>query len=74
MGCGRTRPKAELVRFVLRPDGLARDPDARLPGRGAYLCPRRECAEAALSARGFERAFRAPVRIAGDAIHFSEVD
>ena len=62
MGCGRSRPKAELVRFVRDGDAVVADPAARLPGRGAYLCPAADCARAAVARRGFERAFRAPVR------------
>ena len=62
MGCGRTRPKAELHRFVRLPSGAVEpDPDARRPGRGAYLCPEGHCGPAAVRRQGFQRAFRAPV-------------
>ena len=43
---------------------LEADPDARKPGRGAYLCRgNRACAELAVARRGFERSFRGPVSI-----------
>ncbi|MBX5468277.1 MAG: YlxR family protein [Thermoleophilaceae bacterium] len=79
MGCGRSRPKAELVRFVAGPGGvLERDPAGTRPGRGAYLCradgaagapsPAPECARRALERRGFQRALRRPVRVDGHVI------
>ena len=36
------------------------DPQARLPGRGAYLHPRQECFELAQRRRAFSRALRLP--------------
>jgi uncharacterized protein len=45
VGCRERHPKAELVRFVSRPEGGWRlDDGVPLPGRGAYLCSAR-CAE-----------------------------
>jgi len=77
VGCGRSRPKAELLRFVAGPEGLERDFDGRRPGRGAYLCreadadrPAAECARLAVERKGFERALRRPVRIEGQVIDF----
>ena len=32
-----------MVRFALGPRGVVVDAAARLPGRGAYLCPSVEC-------------------------------
>jgi predicted RNA-binding protein YlxR (DUF448 family) len=62
VGCGRSRPKAELDRFVRSPGGaLEADPEARRPGRGAYLCPEGECGAPAVHRKGFERSLRAPV-------------
>lgn len=39
------------------------DPAGVLPGRGAYLCPRAECAERALHRGALRQALRAPVTI-----------
>ena len=41
VGCGRSRPKAELLRLVLRTAGSPPTPQRALPGRGAYVCPTR---------------------------------
>jgi len=57
-----------LLRVVLSEDRLVPDPEARLPGRGAYLCPRPECMRAAMRKHGFERAFRAPVRVSDESL------
>jgi predicted RNA-binding protein YlxR (DUF448 family) len=46
------------------------DPDARLPGRGAYVCPERECAARGLSAASLRRALRAPVEIPEETVNF----
>lgn len=57
LGCGEKRPKWELLRVVLLPDGRVRfDPDQRLPGRGAYLCPRQECIRRALRRKRLAKA------------------
>ncbi|MBE9537307.1 MAG: YlxR family protein [Proteobacteria bacterium] len=51
-----------LLRFVLSPDGEAiLDYNSKLPGRGAYLCPERECIESAVKSNGFSRAFKQQV-------------
>jgi uncharacterized protein len=41
------RPKDELLRLARTPSGVRFDPDHRLPGRGAYLCPAVACVTAA---------------------------
>lgn len=43
VGCRTTRAKPELVRITATPDGVRIDPDQRLPGRGAYVCPDPRC-------------------------------
>ena len=57
-GCGEMKPKKELVRVVKSPEGdIALDLTGRRAGRGAYVCPRRECLAAARKARRLEKAF-----------------
>ncbi|MDD4413277.1 MAG: YlxR family protein [Oscillospiraceae bacterium] len=57
-GCGEMKPKRELVRIVKSPEGeIALDKSGRMPGRGAYVCPNRECLKAARKARRLEKAF-----------------
>lgn len=62
MGCGRSRPKSELLRFVRAGDRVVPDPLGREPGRGAYLCgDEPDCAALAQRRGGFKRSFRAGV-------------
>jgi predicted RNA-binding protein YlxR (DUF448 family) len=42
---------------------LTADPQARLPGRGAYVCATPACFEEARARGGFARTLRRPVRI-----------
>jgi predicted RNA-binding protein YlxR (DUF448 family) len=59
---GETRDRAALLRCVVGPDGtLVPDIDARLPGRGLWLLPRRDIVERAVAKRLFARAARRPV-------------
>jgi hypothetical protein len=51
-----------LLRFVVGPDGeIVPDVEARLPGRGLWLTPRRDIVERAVAKRIFARAARRPV-------------
>jgi predicted RNA-binding protein YlxR (DUF448 family) len=64
VGCGRVAPQPELVRLTAVAGRLAVDPGGpRAAGRGAYLCPRRECWDRAVARRGFARALRRPVEV-----------
>jgi predicted RNA-binding protein YlxR (DUF448 family) len=45
------------------------DPGARLPGRGAYLCPDPACGERALRRGALQRAFRRAVTIPDETLH-----
>jgi predicted RNA-binding protein YlxR (DUF448 family) len=49
VGCRETSAKREFVRVVRTPIGAVEiDPTGKKSGRGAYLCQRRECWQAAL--------------------------
>lgn len=62
VGCRSVRPKLELVRIVRRPDGQVEvDPGGKMSGRGAYICPSRECLEKAVAGKSLERALQAPI-------------
>jgi uncharacterized protein len=51
-----------LLRLVCSPTGqLLVDAYGKLPGRGAYLCPRRPCAEQAVQGARLRQAFRQAV-------------
>ncbi len=60
VGCRRRAASCELVRLAVV-DGTVRvDARRRLPGRGAYLHPARDCVERAIGRRAIPRALRAP--------------
>jgi uncharacterized protein len=52
-------PKGQLMRLVCGPTGqLLLDVYGKLPGRGAYICPQRPCAEHAVKGTRLREAFR----------------
>ena len=64
---GEVRDKAELLRFVVGPDGsVVPDPGEELPGRGLWLRPEPDMIETARRRRLFARAARAPVTVPDD--------
>lgn len=63
VGCGRKAPQRELVRFTAPTGVLEADGGRRLPGRGAYTCPRLSCFERAASRRAFARTLRRTVAV-----------
>lgn len=61
---GEIRDRGALLRFVVGPDGaIVPDIEARLPGRGWWLTPRRDIVERAVAKRLFSRAARRPVAV-----------
>ena len=70
VGCRRRAHKGALVRVVRSPDGaVALDDDQSAPGRGAYLCPERDCWLRARRRGALGRALRVePGRIDGEAL------
>ena len=58
VACGRKAEQSELLRLVISGGRVLWDPRRRLPGRGAYICPRQECLEALKSDRKKGRIFR----------------
>jgi hypothetical protein len=61
VGCGRSAPQRDLLRFAAVDGTLVQG--AETPGRGAYTCRRLACFEQAEARRGFARALRQSVRI-----------
>ena len=62
VGCREMKDKRLLVRIVRSPEGrLSMDSRGKLPGRGAYVCPSRECLAKARKSRALERAFATAV-------------
>ena len=56
VGCREVKNKRELVRVVRTPEGnIELDVSGKKNGRGAYICPTRDCWEKALSGKHLER-------------------
>jgi uncharacterized protein len=67
IGTMTVRPRRELLRFVVAPDGmLVPDVEGRLPGRGLWLTPRRDIISQAAAKKVFSRAARQPVIVPED--------
>ena len=60
VGCRVRAAKSDLLRVVGRGTEVLPDPQARLPGRGAYVHPSQTCFEQAQRRRAFGRALRLP--------------
>lgn len=64
IGCREAFPKDRVVRIVAGPAGALIDYREKLPGRAAYVCPRRACIERALTkgrlAQALKRAVTPP--------------
>ncbi|MFI4948316.1 MAG: RNA-binding protein [Alphaproteobacteria bacterium] len=59
---GEVRDRGALLRLVVGPDGaIVPDIEARLPGRGLWLTPRRDIVDRAVAKRIFARVARRPV-------------
>ena len=57
VGCGEMKSKKELIRVVRSPEGdISLDITGKKPGRGAYVCPDKECITKAYKAHRLERA------------------
>jgi len=51
-GCREVMPKKELIRIVKTPDNdIIVDPTGKANGRGAYICPRKDCLEASIRSK-----------------------
>lgn len=64
LGCGQLKPKKELLRVVRTPDGVIEfdnSPAGKKSGRGAYICPSRECLSKAVKGKRLERALEQPI-------------
>ena len=58
VGCREMKEKRELIRVVKSPEGaVSLDFKGKLPGRGAYVCPDKECLARARKSKALERAF-----------------
>ncbi|MHB1970473.1 MAG: YlxR family protein [Candidatus Dormibacteria bacterium] len=63
VGCRETHSKWGMIRLCRTGETLDLDPDGRAPGRGAYICAKMECWEAAGRRRALQRALRLPAGV-----------
>ncbi|MGM9551779.1 MAG: RNase P modulator RnpM [Clostridia bacterium] len=60
--CRQMKEKRYLLRIVKTKDGeICYDPTGKMQGRGAYICPTRECFDRLPKTKGFERSFKCQV-------------
>jgi hypothetical protein len=70
---GAPRPVAEMIRFVLAPDGtVVPDVKKKLPGRGIWVTATRHALTTAVARRIFARGFRRDVRVPDDLVASTE--
>ena len=63
VGCQEMHSKKEMIRVIRTADQeFMLDATGRKNGRGAYLCPSRECLEKARKCKGLERSFGQAIR------------
>ena len=59
VGCQEMKGKKEMIRVIRTPEGdFLLDATGKKNGRGAYLCPSRECLDKARKNKGLERYFK----------------
>jgi len=56
IGCRNVFAKDEVVRIVSGPTGIVIDYREKLPGRAAYVCPKRDCIQQSLSGNNLAKA------------------
>jgi len=57
VGCREMKGKRELLRVVRTPEGqIDFDPTGKKAGRGAYICPRLDCLNAAIKGKRLQKA------------------
>ncbi len=62
VGCREMKPKKELIRIIrTAEEQILVDATGKKNGRGAYICPKRECLEKAVKGKGLERSLKAAV-------------
>ena len=68
IGCRRRAAATELVRLVLVDGQVRAGARSAHPGRGASIHPAEVCVAAAVKSHTFDRAFRGPILVSGDAV------
>ena len=59
LGCGEMKSKKEMLRIIRTAEGeVFLDVTGKKNGRGAYICPSRECFQKAVKNKGIERSLK----------------
>lgn len=62
LGCNEMKDKKALLRVVRSPEGeVSLDLTGKKNGRGAYVCPDKECITKAVKEKRLERALEKPI-------------
>ncbi len=62
MGCSEHKPKKELLRVVLSPDGeVSLDFTGKKSGRGAYVCHSVKCLQKARKSRRLDKSLKCEI-------------
>ena len=57
IGWRQMKDKKSLIRIIKSDEGIMIDETGKKNGRGAYVCPNRECIEKAIKTKGLDRSF-----------------
>lgn len=57
VGCRQMKDKKSLIRIIKSDEGMMIDVTGKKNGRGAYVCPNKECIEKAIKTKGLDRSF-----------------
>ena len=61
IGCNEMKNKKDLIRILKQQDEVITiDTTGKKNGRGAYICPDKECLNKAIKNKGLERSFKMP--------------
>ena len=59
LGCQEMKSKKEMIRVIRTEEGeFLLDATGKKNGRGAYICPDKECLSKAIKSKGLERSFK----------------
>lgn len=59
VGCGEMKSKKEMIRVLkTTEEEFVLDATGKQNGRGAYICPSKECMDKARTGKGLERSFK----------------
>ncbi|MFW5986260.1 MAG: RNase P modulator RnpM [Halanaerobiales bacterium] len=61
IACGERKSKIEMIRIVNNKGKILIDPDGKLPGRGAYICPDPVCVENAIKNNEIKKALKTDI-------------